>query len=109
MHVFFLHFSLNSSNVVSERVLGDACQILVFLMIIVISVLFNLLVVTILLIKYSKTLQKISNGDRMLSNGNGTTKGNTPPGGIRAPRAVRGGGKSRPGLRAKRAAKTNRF
>ena len=49
--VFFI-FDLISSDF-SERILGDACQILVLLMIIVISVLFNLLAVTIILMKYS--------------------------------------------------------
>ena len=53
---FFLIFDFISSEF-SERVLGDACHILVFLMIIVISVLFNLLAVTILLMKYSNSTQ----------------------------------------------------
>ena len=48
-------FDLISSDF-SERILGDAYQIVVFLMIIVISVLFNLLAVTILLMKYSKQI-----------------------------------------------------
>ena len=46
-------FDLISSEF-SEQILGDVCHMLVFLMIIVISVLFNLLAVTILLIKYSR-------------------------------------------------------
>ena len=46
----FWIFDLISSDF-SERILGDVCQLLVFLMIIVISVLFNLLAVTILLMK----------------------------------------------------------
>ena len=50
--VLFLMFDLISSDL-SERILGDSCQHLVFFMIIVISVLFNLLAVTIILMKYS--------------------------------------------------------
>ena len=49
---FFGIFDLISSDV-SERILGDACQIWVLLMIIIISVLFSLLAVTIILMKYN--------------------------------------------------------
>ena len=62
---FLLIFDLISSDL-SERILDEACHILVLLMIIVISVLFNLLAVTILLMKYSTS----KNNTRELHAGN---------------------------------------
>ena len=68
---FLLIFDLISYDF-SERILGEACQLLVLLMIIVISVLFNLLAVTILLMKYSSNIDIIFHKGKF-SGGEGNT------------------------------------